>query len=89
MSGIATGRLTEERKAWRKDHPFGFIAKPVQNPDGTRNLFVWECAIPGKKGTIWEGGLYKVYCLVFPVKFLSLLFRRFSDYIVLPKQKNF
>ena len=22
MSGIATGRLSEERKAWRKDHPF-------------------------------------------------------------------
>jgi hypothetical protein len=21
MSGIARGRLTEERKAWRKDHP--------------------------------------------------------------------
>ena len=22
MSGIAVGRLNEERKAWRKDHPF-------------------------------------------------------------------
>ena len=22
MSGIALGRLAEERKAWRKDHPF-------------------------------------------------------------------
>lgn len=22
MSGIAIGRLTEERKSWRKDHPF-------------------------------------------------------------------
>lgn len=22
MSGIALGRLTEERKAWRKEHPF-------------------------------------------------------------------
>ena len=22
MSGIALGRLSEERKAWRKDHPF-------------------------------------------------------------------
>lgn len=57
--GIAAGRLAEERKAWRKNHPFGFIAKPSSNPDGTRNLFNWECAIPGKKGTIWEGGLYK------------------------------
>lgn len=22
MSGIAIGRLSEERKAWRRDHPF-------------------------------------------------------------------
>lgn len=50
----------EERKAWRKDHPFGFIAKPARNEDGTLNLFQWECAIPGKKDTIWDGGLYKV-----------------------------
>jgi hypothetical protein len=27
MSGIAIGRLTEERKAWRKDHPFVRIEK--------------------------------------------------------------
>uniref|UniRef100_A0AC34QG97 UBC core domain-containing protein n=1 Tax=Panagrolaimus sp. JU765 TaxID=591449 RepID=A0AC34QG97_9BILA len=60
MSGIAAGRLTEERKAWRKDHPFGFIAKPTKNPDGSMNLFMWDCAIPGKKDTIWEGGLYRV-----------------------------
>lgn len=24
------------------------------------NLMNWECAIPGKKGTPWEGGLYKL-----------------------------
>uniref|UniRef100_A0A7E4W6H1 UBC core domain-containing protein n=1 Tax=Panagrellus redivivus TaxID=6233 RepID=A0A7E4W6H1_PANRE len=60
MSGIAAGRLTEERKAWRKDHPFGFIAKPMKNSDGTMNLFLWDCAIPGKKDTIWEGGLYRL-----------------------------
>uniref|UniRef100_A0A0M3I9T4 UBC core domain-containing protein n=1 Tax=Ascaris lumbricoides TaxID=6252 RepID=A0A0M3I9T4_ASCLU len=63
MSGIAAGRLAEERKAWRKDHPFGFVARPALNPDGTRNLFNWECAIPGKKGTIWEGGLYRMRML--------------------------
>jgi hypothetical protein len=28
----------------------GFVARPVKNPDGTLNLMVWECAIPGKKG---------------------------------------
>ena len=27
MSGIALGRLSEERKAWRKDHPFVCIKK--------------------------------------------------------------
>ena len=27
MSGIAQARLSEERKAWRKDHPFGYIAR--------------------------------------------------------------
>lgn len=64
MIGIASQRLTEERKSWRKNHPFGFIAKPTMNADGSRNLFNWECAIPGKKGTSWEGGLFKVasYC---------------------------
>ena len=47
MSGIALGRLAEERKAWRKDHPFGFVAKPKANEDGTLNLMHWECVIPG------------------------------------------
>ncbi|XP_022223748.1 SUMO-conjugating enzyme UBC9 [Drosophila obscura] len=60
MSGIAAIRLSEERKAWRKDHPFGFVARPAKNPDGTLNLKIWECAIPGKKGTDWAGGLYKL-----------------------------
>lgn len=50
MSGIAIARLSEERKAFRKEHPFGFVAKPLKNPDGTLNLLIWECAIPGKKG---------------------------------------
>jgi hypothetical protein len=31
----------------------------MKNPDGTMNLMLWEYAIPGKKGTSWEGGLYK------------------------------
>ncbi|CAF0958914.1 unnamed protein product [Didymodactylos carnosus] len=42
MAGISAARLTEERKAWRKDHPFG---------------------IPGKTGTAWEGGLFKLRML--------------------------
>ncbi|XP_055752910.1 uncharacterized protein LOC129832864 isoform X1 [Salvelinus fontinalis] len=63
MSGIALSRLSQERKAWRKDHPFGFVAVPTKNPDGTMNLMNWECAIPGKKGTLWEGGQYKLRML--------------------------
>ncbi|KAK7367564.1 hypothetical protein VNO80_09579 [Phaseolus coccineus] len=58
MSGIARGRLAEERKSWRKNHPHGFVAKPETLPDGTVNLMVWHCTIPGKTGTDWEGGYF-------------------------------
>lgn len=60
MANLAAQRLSEERKNWRRDHPFGFIATPAKNADGTLNLFNWDCAIPGKAGTLWEGGLYPV-----------------------------
>uniref|UniRef100_A0A804LCM9 UBC core domain-containing protein n=1 Tax=Zea mays TaxID=4577 RepID=A0A804LCM9_MAIZE len=56
--GIARGRLAEERKAWRKNHPHGFVAKPESLPDGTVNLMIWQCTIPGKQGTDWEGGYF-------------------------------
>lgn len=59
-------RLAEERKKWRKDHPFGFVAKPSTNEkDGTVDLMTWSCSVPGKEGSIWEGGLYPV-TLKFP-----------------------
>jgi ubiquitin-conjugating enzyme E2 I len=58
MSGLARGRLAEERKNWRKDHPHGFFARPTTNPDGSMNLMKWECGIPGKKATVWDGGVY-------------------------------
>ncbi|KAK4367778.1 hypothetical protein RND71_011570 [Anisodus tanguticus] len=48
--GIARGRLAEERKAWRKNHPHGFVAKPETLPDGSVNLMIWHCTIPGKTG---------------------------------------
>ena len=48
MSGIAIGRLTEERKNWRKDHPPGFYARPMKKDDDSTNLMVWEAGIPGK-----------------------------------------
>ncbi len=48
------------RKQWRRDHPFGFFAKPVRNPQGVLDLKKWECGVPGKEKTIWEGGLFKL-----------------------------
>ncbi|GAA0156882.1 ubiquitin-protein ligase [Lithospermum erythrorhizon] len=46
--GIAKGRLAEERKAWRKNHPRGFVARLETASDGSVNLMVWHCTIPGK-----------------------------------------
>ncbi|GKB41390.1 SUMO-conjugating enzyme SCE1, partial [Tanacetum coccineum] len=45
--GVARGRLTEEQKAWRKNHPHGFVAKPQSLPNGIFNLMIWICSIPG------------------------------------------
>ncbi|BFU24193.1 ubiquitin-conjugating enzyme family protein [Entamoeba histolytica HM-1:IMSS-B] len=55
----AVSRIVEERRAWRKDHPPGFVARPIMKK-GQPDLFNWECLIPGKKGTIWENGYYPV-----------------------------
>ena len=58
MSSTATERLVNERNKWRKDHPHGFSARPVANPDGSTNLLKWKCIIPGKAKTHWENGRY-------------------------------
>lgn len=58
LPSLAQSRLREERKAWRKDKPFGFWARPKTLPDGSLDLMSWEAAVPGKDGTIWEGGEY-------------------------------
>mmetsp|Transcript_5367 Transcript_5367/g.6777 ORF Transcript_5367/g.6777 Transcript_5367/m.6777 type:complete len:122 (-) Transcript_5367:1555-1920(-) len=63
MSSIARARLAEERKNWRKDHPPGFYARPHRKEDGSTELLHWNAGIPGKKGTIWEGGLFKLKIL--------------------------
>jgi ubiquitin-conjugating enzyme E2 I len=55
---LAVERLQQERKRWRQDRPPNFIARPLQLPNGDLNLFVWECLIPGRQGTAWEGGFY-------------------------------
>jgi len=61
VSDILTTRLHEERKMWRKDHPHGFVAKPVQNENASINMTKWYCEIPGPKGTPWEAGVYKLF----------------------------
>ncbi len=53
------------RRQWRRDHPFGFFAKPLRNTNGVVDLKNWEVGIPGRDKTIWEGGLFKLN-LTFP-----------------------
>lgn len=60
MSSVCAARLAQERKSWRVDHPADFYAKPVKKPDGSNDIMNWEAGIPGKVGTDWEGGVYKV-----------------------------
>jgi ubiquitin-conjugating enzyme E2 I len=52
--------MRNRRKQWRKDHPFGFYAKPYRTPQGALDLKRWECGLPGKKDTLWEGGFFKL-----------------------------
>ncbi|KAJ3268164.1 E2 SUMO-conjugating protein ubc9 [Borealophlyctis nickersoniae] len=64
-NAICKARLAEERKQWRKDHREYHVNKPEKNADGTLNLSKWTVGIPGKAGTPWEGGLYKL-TMAFP-----------------------
>uniref|UniRef100_A0A8C2ITA2 SUMO-conjugating enzyme UBC9 n=1 Tax=Cyprinus carpio TaxID=7962 RepID=A0A8C2ITA2_CYPCA len=59
MSGIALSRLAQERKAWRKDHPF---VRETFHLCHYFNLFCWEVTIE-TVGTPWEGGLFKLRML--------------------------
>ncbi|XP_041451473.1 SUMO-conjugating enzyme UBC9-A-like [Drosophila obscura] len=77
MSSVASNAICEQRKEWRREHPFGFMARPMKNPDGTLNLFAWECGIPGMKDTIWGKGYYK----------LKMTFG--NDYPITPPQCQF
>jgi ubiquitin-conjugating enzyme E2 I len=70
MSGIAIGRLTEERKNWRKEHPPGFHARPIKKADNSTDIMTWEIGIPGKSDTDWEGGVYNVL-MEFPDEYPS------------------
>jgi ubiquitin-conjugating enzyme E2 I len=70
MTSVSIGRLNEERKNWRKDHPPGFYARPVKKDDNSTDIMKWECGIPGPEGTDWEGGVFKVL-LNFPPDYPS------------------
>ena len=61
----ASSRISEELRTWRKDHPPGFIARPKMT-NGKRDVFEWECLVPGKKGTLWENGFYPVKMIFSP-----------------------
>ncbi|KAI9814996.1 MAG: E2 SUMO-conjugating protein ubc9 [Pycnora praestabilis] len=71
---LCQNRLQEERKQWRRDHPFGFFAKPQRNPQGVLDLKKWECGVPGKDKTLWEGGLFKLDVIFPDGKFVPPLF---------------
>jgi len=32
----------------------------MKTPQGALDLKRWDCAIPGREKTIWEGGLFKL-----------------------------
>ncbi|PYH40411.1 ubiquitin-conjugating enzyme E2 [Aspergillus saccharolyticus JOP 1030-1] len=53
-------RLVKELRKWRKKPLFGFYARPSRTRQGVRDIKIWECGIPGKVGTMWEGGLFKM-----------------------------
>ncbi|KAJ3261299.1 E2 SUMO-conjugating protein ubc9 [Boothiomyces macroporosus] len=52
-NSILNQRLAQERKQWRKDHPFGFVAKP-KTINNAVDLTIWDCTIPGREGGLWE-----------------------------------
>jgi hypothetical protein len=58
--GTSTAINISHSKQWRRDHPFGFFAKPVRTQQNILDLKKWECGVPGKDKTLWEGGLLKL-----------------------------
>lgn len=43
INELVINRLKKERKEWRSDHPFGFVAKPIEANDGSLNMLKWHC----------------------------------------------
>ncbi|VEU20542.1 DEKNAAC101400 [Brettanomyces naardenensis] len=65
---LRTERIQQERKQWRKDHPFGFYARPTKASDGSLDLHNWKAGIPGKPQTKWENATYPV-TIAFPEEY--------------------
>ncbi|CAK5075372.1 unnamed protein product [Meloidogyne enterolobii] len=76
MPIIAAYRLANERREWLNNPLPGFTARPIKDVNGL-NLYTWECAIPGRRETIWEGGLFK----------LRMIFK--DDYPFIPPKCQF
>lgn len=73
----AEQRILQERENWRKDRPFGFIAKPQMKADKSLDLFKWVCTIPGPENSPFAGHS------------LSLSVEFFTTYPVSPPQVKF
>ena len=74
VNELVINRLKKERKQWRSDHPYGFVAKPVTHNDGTINMLKWECQIPGPKDSPWELGIYNLaidFTNDYPVRYFN------------------
>lgn len=65
---LCTERIQQDRRLWRKDHPFGFFAKPLKAADGSLDLRRWEAGVPGKAGTLWEGATFPL-TILFPPEY--------------------
>ena len=50
----------------------------MRNSQGVMDLKKWDCGVPGKDKTIWEGGLFKLE-VIFPDGKLSLLVQLFEE----------
>ncbi|PXF40669.1 SUMO-conjugating enzyme UBC9 [Gracilariopsis chorda] len=55
----AEQRLIQERIMWRSGHPHDLHARP-QVFNGRVDLFTWECAILGRKGTYLDGRVHRL-----------------------------
>jgi len=68
---LATERLNAEKKTMRKNPmPQPGYARMSKNPDGSMNPLSWQCAVPGKDKTDWEGGVFPLR-LDFPATYPS------------------